>query len=57
MRGLERLGSLAGLLVVAVLAAQFGLNAAMGAIGVFATVAAVIFLMASPRVEARSPLA
>jgi len=57
MRGLERLGSLAGLLVVAVLAAQFGLNAAMGAIGVFATVAAVIFLVASPRVEARSPVA
>jgi predicted MFS family arabinose efflux permease len=57
MRGLERLGSLAGLLVVAVLAAQFGLNVAIGAIGVFATVAAVIFLVASTRVEARSPVA
>jgi predicted MFS family arabinose efflux permease len=48
MRSLERMGSLAGLLVVAVLAARFGLNTAMGAIGVAAAVAGLMFLLAGP---------
>lgn len=46
MRALERLGSLLGLLVVSLLAAGFGLNVAVGAIGVTTAVAAIVFLIA-----------
>ncbi len=57
MRSLERLGSLAGLLVVAVLAAMFGLDAATAAIGVAAAIAAVVYLLASSRVREGVPVA
>jgi MFS family permease len=46
MRSLERIGSLAGLLVVAVLAARFDLNVAVGTIGVVAAAAGLVFLVA-----------
>jgi MFS family permease len=54
MRSLERIGSLAGLLVVAVLAARFDLNVAVGAIGVAAAVAGLVFLVAGRFVAPRS---
>lgn len=44
IRTLERLGSLVGLLVVAVLAAQFDLSVAIGAIGVLSAVGALAYL-------------
>jgi predicted MFS family arabinose efflux permease len=46
MRSLERIGSLAGLLMVAVLAARLDLNVAVGAIGVVSAVAGLVFLVA-----------
>jgi MFS family permease len=48
MRSLERLGSLVGLLFVALLAARFDLLIAMGAIGVVVAIAAVLFLISHP---------
>ena len=57
MRSLERLGSLIGLLAVAVLAAAFGLDTATAAIGAAAAMAAIVYLVASPRITARSPVA
>jgi predicted MFS family arabinose efflux permease len=44
MRTLERLGSLVGLLVVAVLVAQFGLGAAMASIGLVSALAGSVYL-------------
>ncbi len=45
MRTLERLGSLVGLLVVAVLAARFGLGTAMASIGVAGAIAGSLYLV------------
>ena len=44
MRTLERLGSLVGLLVVAVLVSWFGLTAAMAAIGLLSALAGLVYL-------------
>ena len=57
MRSLERLGSLIGLLAVAVLAAAFGLDTATATIGAAAAIAAMVYLVASPRIAARSSVA
>ena len=57
MRSLERIGSLAGLLVVAMLAAMFGLDAATLAIGVAAMVAAAVFLVTWTRVKSEATIA
>lgn len=50
MRSIERLGSLAGLLIVAILAAWFNLALAVGAIGVASAAAGLVYLMAGPPV-------
>lgn len=44
MRSIERLGSLVGLLVVAILVAQFGLSTAIATIGIVIVVAGVVYL-------------
>jgi hypothetical protein len=49
MRSLERLGSLVGLLIVALLAARFDLLIAMGVIGVAGAAAAVLYLVFHPQ--------
>ncbi len=53
MRSLERLGSLAGLLFAAMLAARFDLTVAIGAIGVAGAVAGLIYLVARPLVRSK----
>jgi predicted MFS family arabinose efflux permease len=53
MRSVERLGSVAGLLVVAILAAWFDLAVVIGAIGVAGAVAGVVYLVARPLVVDR----
>jgi MFS family permease len=53
MRSLERLGSLAGLLFVAILAARFDLPVAIGAIGVAGAVAGLIYLVVRPLLRSK----
>jgi MFS family permease len=55
IRTLERLGSLVGLLVVAVLVAQFDLATAIAAIGMVSLIAAFVY-MALRRLVSRSPI-
>jgi MFS family permease len=54
MRSLERLGSLVGLLFVALLAARFDLPVAMGVIGLVVALAGLAFLLSHPVLERRS---
>jgi hypothetical protein len=51
MRSLERLGSIVGLLFVALLVARFDLLAAMGTIGLLVAVAGATYLFSHPVLE------